>query len=184
MVSIKKASEWQFVTASTGGLGLEFVVAEGGALFFQNPNGNSEAFHYGAAGAGLSAGIKLPKVGKLQVKGRGVGAGVAPAAFPNMGKLYMLESFKGDELTKSDIRGVCAFVEIGGGLVAGASGTAMLVGMNPVWLAATIATATFGAAAFAESQLVNSATGLLMMAGVNVGIQAGGGVGAYLGGLY
>jgi hypothetical protein len=185
MLTIKKPSAWQFVTSSTGGVGVAFLVVEGGALYLQDPAGNGVAFRYGSAGAGLSAGFKLPKIGKLQINGRGVGAGVAPAAFPNMGKLYVLNSFKNDELTISDIRGVCAFVEIGGGVVAGASGTAMLVGMNPMWLAAAMATVTLPVAgAFAQTQLANSATGLLVMGGLNAGVQAGGGIGAYLGGLY
>ena len=134
---IKKPSAWQFVTSSTGGVGVEFVAAEGGKIFLQNPQGVTESFYYGAAGVGISAGLKLPKIGKLQinVKGKGVAGVIAPASFPNGGKLYVLDNFDGDELATSDIQGVCMFVEVGGGLVAGVSATAMLVGMNPAWLA-------------------------------------------------
>ena len=33
-------------------------------------------------------------------------------------------------------------------------------------------------------KLLSSATGVLLMAGVNLGLQAGGGVGAFVGGLF
>jgi hypothetical protein len=81
-------------------------------------------------------------------------------------------------LTKDDIQGLCMYTEIGGGLIAGASGTAMFVGLNPVYLALMAAP---GAQFFAQQLFINSSKGLITMAGVNVGIQAGGGVSACLG---
>jgi hypothetical protein len=187
MLGVRKESAWSFVTSSSGGLGVEFVVVEGGMIYLQNPQGTQQAFKYGAAGAGLSAGFKLPKIGKLQipVKGRGLTGGVAPAAFPNAGKLYVLDTCPSDDLTREAIRGVCMFAEIGGGLVAGVSGTAMIFGMSPAWLAATLAVGPANPMMmYFEQRLIQTATGILVMGGLNVGIQAGGGIGGYLGGLW
>jgi hypothetical protein len=187
MVSIVKPSAWQFVTSSSGGLGVEFVVVEGGMIYLQDPSGKNVSFLYGAAGAGLSAGFKLPKIGKLQinVKGKAVGGAVAPAAFPNMGKLYVLDTCPTDDLTQDAIRGVCLFAEIGGGLVAGVSGTAMIFGMSPTWLAAIAASGPMAPlTAYFDYKLLQSATGILVMGGLNVGVQAGGGIGGFLGGLW
>lgn len=187
MLTILKPSAWQFTTSSSGGIGVEFVVAEGGKIFLKDPTGNAVSFAYGGAGIGLAAGVKLPKIGKLQVnvKGKGLTGAIAPAQFPNGGKIYVLDSFSGTELTTSDLQGVCMFLEIGGGMVAGVSATAMLLGMSPVYLAACAAASALPAAAALLSQdLLNSATALLVMGGLNAGIQAGGGVGAYLGGLW
>jgi hypothetical protein len=186
MVAVKKESAWSFVTSSSGGVGVEFVVAEGGMIYLQDPKGTPQAFKYGAAGVGLSAGFKLPKIGKLQIpiKGKGLTGNVAPAAFPNAGKLFVLDGCPGDDLTRDAIQGVCLFVEIGGGLVAGVSGTAMIFGMSPAWLAAMVAASTSPLMMYFEYRLMETATGILVMGGLNVGIQAGGGVGGYVGGLW
>jgi len=181
---IKKDSLWQFSTSSSGGLGVEFVAIEGGKIWLTDPAGNTVTFYYGAAGAGLAAGLKLPKIGKVQLKIRGKGAGgvAAPASFPNAGKVYVLDTFAGEELTKSDISGVCLFVEAFGGLVGGGSATAMVFGMSPVWLGMAAALAPISSLAI--QRMLSTATGVLLMAGVNVGIQAGGGFGAFIGALY
>ncbi len=183
MLAIKKESAWKFVTSSSGGLGIEFFAAEGGVIYLQNPAGDTIPFKYGAAGAGLSFGFKLPKIGKLRIpiKGKSAAGVIAPADFPNAGKIFILDTFAGDELTRSDITGVCEFLEIGGGLIAGGSGTAMLLGMNPVWLAAFLG-GPLGMVA-ANIGLQHSATAILVMAGVTAGIQAGAGGAAFLGGL-
>jgi hypothetical protein len=182
MLMIKKESAWQFVTSSSGGVGVEFFLAEGGAIYFKDPSGVAVSYTYGAAGAGLAFGLKLPKVGKLQlqVKGKTVGGGVAPAAFPNTGKLYILDSFAGNELKRSDMTGCCMFVQAGGGVIGGGSAYAMVLGMNPIYLVGMTFTPLM---LLAETKLLQSATALLLMAGLNVGVQAGGGAGAFIGGL-
>ncbi len=180
ILQIRKPSTWQFITSSSGGLGVDFFAAEGGSIYFRTPNGARDSFRYGAAGGGLTLGLKLPKIGKVQVSGHGVAGAIAPAAFPNTGKLYILETFKGSELAHEDIRGACAFVEVAGGLVVGGSATAMLIGMDPWLLAGAVSPLMLEF----DYRLLRSATGLLVMGGVNVGVQAGGGVGAFLGGLW
>jgi hypothetical protein len=184
MLTIKHESAWKFQTSSSGGIGVEFVAAEGGSIVFKDPSGAIVSFPYGAAGAGLTAGFKLPKIGKLalNVKGKSVGGVLAPSFFPNTGTLYVLDSFDAEDFKRSDITGVCMFAEVGGGVIVGGSATAMIVGMNPMWLAATLVTPML--MPIIEDQLLESATGLLLMAGLNAGIQAGAGLAAFLGGLF
>lgn len=182
---IKKESEWKFVTSSTGGLGVEFIAAEGGIIYMTDPSGSPVSFKYGAAGVGITYGFKLPKIGKVDVKvlGKTVGAAAAPSFFPNTGVMYVLDSFDGDELERSDITGVCQFVEVGAAMFVGGSATAMLVGMSPIWLAGI---AMGPASPFyypSVYKLVSSATGVLLMAGINASIMAGVGGAAFLGGL-
>ena len=184
MIGIRKDSAWSFVTSSSGGVGIEFVVAEGGMIYLEDTKKQTQAFKYGAAGVGLSAGIKFPKIGKLQIpiRGKGLTGSVAPAAFPNGGKLYVTDACPGDDLSREAIRGVCMFVEVAGGLVGGVSGTAMIFGMSPYWLAAAAAAGPM--ASYFEYRMMQTATGILVMGGINVGIQAGGGIGGYVGGLW
>lgn len=182
---VKKESAWKFVTSSTGGLGVEFIAAEGGVIYMTDPGGSAVSFKYGAAGVGITYGFKLPKIGKVDVKvlGKAIGAAVAPASFPNTGIMYVLDSFAGDELTRDDITGVCQFVEVGAAMFAGGSATAMLVGMSPVWLAG-IAMGPASPFYFpCVEKLVSSATGVLLMAGINASLMAGVGAAAFLGGL-
>jgi hypothetical protein len=184
MFGIKKESAWQFITSATGGAGVEFVAAEGGRIYLQSPAGGQVVFTYGGAGLGLSAGLKLPKIGRIQFRGRSFNVAGAPAAFPNTGAIYILDNFLGDELTQDDITGVCIFAEISGGLVGGGSATAMLLGMDPLWLAGVmVAAAAPVLEPAAVTGLLASATGVLLMAGLNLGIQAGGGAAVYVGGL-
>lgn len=182
-VLFRGPSKWEFITSSTGGVGVAFVAVEGGKIFMKSPQKAAVSFYYGAAGVGLSAGLKLPKIGKVQVRGKGVTAAIAPASFPNMGQLYVLDSFKGDDLTISDIQGACVFVEIAGGIIAGVSATAMLVGMDVRWLAGLVVPLAPTIAYF-DYKFLSSAKGLLVMGGATAGLQAGAGIGAFLGGLY
>ncbi|HEY4185672.1 MAG TPA: hypothetical protein VGP07_11420 [Polyangia bacterium] len=184
-VLVKSPSKWQFATSSTGGLGVEFFAVEGGAIYLKDPAGKKETFRYGSAGAGLTWGLKLPKIGKLELKSRGksVGGAVAPAGLPNAGTVYVMDSFKGDDFSRSDITGACVFVELYGGMIAGYSGTAMLFGINPTWLSAVLLGGPL-ASAPALLPLIHSARGLLLMRGLNVGAVAGAGVGAFVGCMF
>lgn len=191
MVAIVGPSAWSFVTSSSGGIGVEFVVAEGGMIYLTDPKGTAVAFKYGAAGAGLSVGFKLPKIGKIAIpiKGKSVGGVVAPAAFPNAGKLYVLDTCPNSDFTREDITGVCMFGEVGAGLIVGVSGTAMVFGMSPAWAAAVAAAAASGplgqaALPYLDMKMMNTATGILVMGGVNAGIQGGAGIGVFVGGLW
>lgn len=184
MLGIKKESAWTFETSASGGVGVSFVAAEGGAFYLRDPKNKRVVLRFGAVGAGLSWGLRLPKLGKInlpKIKGKSVGGVVAPAAFPCTGKIYILDSFGGSELTRQDITGACVFAEVYAGAVAGGSSAAILFGMNPAWLAGF----ALGPIAIpiAEAMLVRGAKGMLLTAGLNVGLVAGAGVGGFIGGI-
>jgi hypothetical protein len=183
---IKKRSAWTFDNASNVGIGVEFVAAEGGKIWLNSPGDEYlVAYYYGGAGPAFSAGIKLPKIGKqlLRIKGKSLGGNISPSSFPNLGGIFILDTFDGDELSATDLTGVCMFVEVGGGLIAGGSATAMILGMDPVWLGAILAT-PWMPNPFFMTKLAKSATAVLVMASANAGVQSGGGVAAYIGGLW
>ena len=188
MVNILRNSKWKYNTSGSGGVGVEFVLAEAGKIILTDPSGTDVTFKYGAAGGGIAFGYKLPKIGKLSV-----GAGIAPTALPSTGKVCILDTFKGRELTRDDITGVCMFVQVGGGLAVGGSAYAMLLGMDPMHLAAVVASTGAGVMVpgagtllmgYAETKLLETATSMLFMAGMNVSYQAGVGAGALISGLF
>ncbi len=115
-LTIKKESAWKFNTFGSGGLSVGFAAVSGGQVVLDDPSGNPITFTYGGAGGGLSAGLKIPKIGKLQIKTTKGGAtgSAGPFAFPSTGALYVTDAFGGDELAKGDIQGLCAFIEVGG----------------------------------------------------------------------
>ncbi len=183
MLTITKQSDWEFVTFGSGGLSVGFFAAEGGTVVLKDLSGVERQFYYGGAGAGLSAGLKIPKIGKVRIKSRGgdVTGNVGPTAFPSTGSLYVTDNCSGSDLTESEIQGPCAFIDVGAGLIGGGSATGMAVGLNPLYLAALAAGPI---APFAGQLLISSAKGILLMAGLNVGIQAQIGGAALLGYLH
>ncbi len=190
-VNIEKESTWEFNTFGSGGIGLGIVAAEVGTVVLKNPTtGLDESFYYGGAGPGISFGLKkIPKIGKLEIpitKNVGLTGAVGPTAFPSRGIVYVTEVLGGSDLTTSDIQGPCAFIEVGGGIIGGGSGCAMLFGLDLARVAGVILnpgiafTLTAGTVKF----ILDSAKGVLLMAGLNVGIQAQIGGAIYFGYLH
>jgi len=185
---IKKESAWQYQTSSSGALGLEFFAVEQGRIYMKDPQAANGSFLYKSGGAGLAYGFRLPIIGKVNIpiKGYTGTAGVAPTFLPSTGKLLILESFAGDELTRSDITGLCLFLEIGVSAIVGASWYAMLLGMDPAYAVAmaVAAGACSSALPLAESKLLKSATSILITAGLNVSASSGAAAGVFGGLLY
>jgi hypothetical protein len=185
MIGIRKESAWKFVTSATGGAGVELFAAEGGCIYLQDPSGQNITFKFGGAGVGLSGRLEGAEDRKdhpsesawEERRGRR-----GSRRLSERRHRYILESFSGQELSRSDLTGVCVFAEVGGGLVAGASATGMLLGVNPAWLVATAAMPM--AAVYTEIELLKSAKAMLLMAGLNVGYQAGGGAAAFVGAVF
>lgn len=171
---VRKVSAWQFITFGSGGLSIGIFAASGGKMILKDPSGKEHTFIYGGAGAGLSLGAKLPKLGKMKVP-TPTGAG-GPTSFPSTGMVLANKDLPGGDLKKSDIQGLCTFVEVGGGFITGGSGTAMLVGLNPLLLPLITTLPGVGSQLF-----TNSAKGMIMMAGLNIGVQAQVGVSGYIG---
>jgi hypothetical protein len=192
MIGKKKESGWTFWTSCSGGVGIKYFVAEGGFIELKDPQKKIHRFYYGAAGGGYSSRIKLPFKIKVpdsllknldKIFGKKVTRAGAPFFFESRGLVYILDTFKGDELSVSDINGACLFIEGGLGRVIGGSAYAMLLGMDPklaaLYLAAASSPATLPIASFIATKMMLTASSILLMAGVN--LSYGEGIGVYLG---
>ena len=82
------------------------------------------------------------------------------------------KSSSADLCLNADIQGLCVFCEVGGGIIGGASAIAMLVGVNPLLL---------GIPVIGPALVCDSAKGMILMAGLNVGVQAQVGVASFWG---
>ncbi|MFK3974380.1 hypothetical protein ACI2KS_27020 [Pseudomonas sp. NPDC087358] len=184
-------SQWKYVTASSGGLTIMFAAGSGGSITLQTPAGKEESFRYGGLGAGIGFGARLPRFGKVNIaiKGKSVSGAGAMEAFPSTGQVFVADAIANRDLTRDDITGACVFMEVGAGLGVGGSASAMLFGLDAKLLALTLAVNTTPVGAVLgpmvmQRQLLQSAKGAVVMAGVNAGLQAGGGGAIYLGGLF
>ncbi|CAN1604424.1 hypothetical protein LOY35_23430 [Pseudomonas sp. B21-028] len=183
-------SRWQYQTASGGGLTVVMVAGSGGSIILRSPQGEDVSYRYGGVGVGAGFGARLPRFGKIniQIKGKSVGGAAAAEAFPSTGKVFVSDALVERDLTSDDITGPCMYTEVGAGLVVGGSATALLFGLDPKLLALSVALsaspATMMAASIVNRQLVQSAKGALVMAGMNAGVQAGGGAAIYIGYLF
>lgn len=183
-------STWRYKTASGGGLTVVFAAAAGGSLTLIDPNGVDQEFRYGSVGVGLGIGARLPRFGKvnLHIRGKSVGAAGASEDFPAFGKVLVADSIADRGLAREDFQGACVFIEGGVGLIGGGSGSAMLFGLDPKLLAMTVAKLTpVGNLLMPHDsamRLLRSAKGVIIAAGLNVGLQAGAGATFSLGGLY
>ena len=113
----------------------------------------------------------------------------AAEAFPSTGKVFVSDALVNSDLTSDDITGPCMYTEVGVGLGIGGSATALLFGLDPKLLALSVALSSNPATSLIASttvnrQLARSAKGAVVMAGVNAGLQAGGGAAIYIGYLF
>lgn len=185
-LTVRKWSAWTYDTSWSLGGGGGPVAGEMGEICLFDPAHTRRSFKYAVAGLGASSSIKLTLPFKLKLelpKLRGVelaGAGAAQF-FYSAGRIGIVESFDGDELAEDDVRGVATLVELAGGVVAGVSCTVMLLGMDPKWaVAGSVAGPALGP--YPTLMLLSSAKAVLLMHGVNAGVQAGGG-GIWCGGV-
>lgn len=180
---IKRQSAWSWNTSGTGGAGLGLVAASGGAVVLNDPAKQVQRFHYAAGGVGLSAGIrKIPKIGKIvdprSLSNRG-GGNVAPEFFTNHGTVYVMDGCSRDELVREDFHGICAVYDVGAGIIVGYSGALMLVGLDPLALAARAALAANPITNMLAPRLRVKA--MILSHGWNTGPQAGAGITGQLG---
>jgi hypothetical protein len=170
MLSIKRKSKWRYKTAASAAINAGFVGVSMGVITLISDKGQETKFHYKAMGGGGGVGFKLPITGSF-----------AAEAFPSVGQLYMLTSYHGQELRRNDITGGCAIAEISASSVFGASASVLLLGMEQINverdivndLAQLALIAGYGVvgqgmveALDKAGWLANSATALLIMAGV------------------
>lgn len=184
-------SRWQYQTASGGGLSVVMVAGSGGSIILRSPQGESVSYRYGGVGVGVGFGARLPRFGKIniRIKGKSVGGAAAAEAFPSTGKVFVSDALVDRDLTSDDITGPCMYTEVGLGLGIGGAATALLFGLDPKLLALSVAVNSTPGASLIASTVVNrrlaqSAKGALVMAGINAGVQAGGGAAIYMGYLF
>ncbi|WP_460418596.1 hypothetical protein [Pseudomonas sp. microsymbiont 2] len=182
-------SDWKYKSASGGGLAVMFAAASGGMLTLTDPNKAEQQFRYGSLGVGVGAGAHLPRVGKINllVRGKSVGAVGTNEDFPAIGTVLVADSVAGRGLDRDDFKGGCLFLDGGLGLVGGAAGSGVLFGLDPKLL--LLSTAAVGAGGGISPQhslvpLLRSAKGVILSAGLNIGVQAGGGLALTVGGLF
>ncbi|HIE5582450.1 TPA: hypothetical protein ACXNQX_000986 [Pseudomonas aeruginosa] len=179
-----KASHWDYDTSAGGSANLGVFAGSGGTIRLRSPSKAYHTFSFIGAGAGLGVGARLPRFGKVNVNIKGVGVGGAGASesFYSIGKVFTNESILKNDLSPSDFRGPCLWVEGGFGLIAGFSSSMLLFGLDPLRLGAMAALATNpGLANLGVQLLVSSANGAISMGGLNAGVQVGGGCAAYVG---
>jgi hypothetical protein len=105
MMALRK-SNWKFVTSNGGSLSIGLLSGEGGSVTLEEPGTRKQVkFCYGAFGGGLGVGVKLPKLGRVQLPGL-VGSS---ESLTSLGAVYMTPQFPGSELTIENINGGCCF---------------------------------------------------------------------------
>ncbi|MFP3552105.1 hypothetical protein SB861_15465 [Paraburkholderia sp. SIMBA_049] len=178
-----RLSKWTYDTSASVSIGLGVAAISGGLISLKDPNRKAHHFHYGGFGVGASAGFSLTKI-KLPeafIRNYAASGSGSTTDFPGSSVLYMTDSFHGHELAMSDIQGVAAYVEVGAGSVASASGTLMFLGLNPLLIMAAVASPGF---AHLVTIAIQQAPAVLFMWGASVAPQVGGGINALLGQLH
>jgi len=185
MLNVKKESKWSFNTSATGGAGVGFVVGSGGLIRLNTPDKSIASFHYGGIGVGLSIGgktPKLPKLPRIDLKGKS-GAG-SSTEFNSYGYVFLMEGCKKDELAPTDFEDPCVYLDVGAGVIAGYSGTAMLAGISPIALLKAGLTGSGVPDIWAIADAMSTAQALILMHGWNGGLQIGGGASVSIGYLH
>lgn len=179
MYKLRK-SGWTFSDESAIAATFGFVGAGFATIELKNPMNNSPVkFYYQYAGGGFGYGVKAGYSG--------------PDDFRSSGKVWMLDTFQGKELTADDISGVCLFIEASINGVPtgpktnyqtiGASATAMLMGIDYKKIPDEIYSIALAAAVggnpiiFDSAEKIgwfkSSAKAFLIMAGAQMGYNIG-----------
>ncbi|MBA8879503.1 hypothetical protein [Phyllobacterium myrsinacearum] len=175
-----RPSGWNYETGATGGLGIGYVIGSGGKIILNDPSGTQKNFWYGGIGGGIGEEARLGKFKApvFKIKGKAIGAAGSSTSYPSGGVVYMTDAFKGKELAESDIQGATVYIDAAAGLIIGLSGSAMLLGIEPLPLMMGLSNP---AMMLIANVAILRAPAVLVMGGVNVGLQAGAGIGALVG---
>jgi outer membrane protein OmpA-like peptidoglycan-associated protein len=115
-----RPSKWKFKTSGGYGAGALYAAGTLGHLVLTQPKGGEVVFNYVAAGAGTGASINVT---------------ASTEDNPSFGKIFLLESFHGADLTTKDFEGWCVIMEASVAFASGAmpgagnAGSAMFVGI-------------------------------------------------------
>jgi len=128
MIIRARESSWAFKTSQNANLSIgtwASLVKENGTIWLdkqRTPTDKENAIPYTfdydsvGVGVGLSTGTVMVSVG--------------PKVAPSIGKVYMLDSFTGTELTADDLTGVCRIQEFSFASRGGVTATAMFLGID------------------------------------------------------
>jgi hypothetical protein len=191
-----KKSHWEYDNSAGDSLGVWIFLVEGGRLRLKSPSGTMMEFVYQAIGGGASL-------------GKPAGFSSSDYGMWSDGVIYLSDTFSWPDLSVQDIEGFCLSSEISGGAMAGATATAMLLGIPAASIPAellrsdglgtlsqlavdhpTIAGVLAGpigglifdkARTSLEEHLRSDAKAVLISAGLNSGAQLGAGVAQTLG---
>lgn len=178
-MSLFRKSDWEFDASAAGGVGYGLLAASGGKIVLTDPSNQSQNFFYTGYGIGFSKAIPKIEIPPLPILNRVISVAGSTEGFYSGGVIYMTDSFGGDELVKSDLGGA-VYLDAGGGLFAGFSGSIMLLGINVALLASCILNP--GLFASVAKNAIEHAPAILVMAGVSEGlISSIVGVGAMVG---
>jgi outer membrane protein OmpA-like peptidoglycan-associated protein len=182
MYKLRK-SGWTFSDESAIAATIGFVGAGFATIELKNPMNNSPVkFYYQYAGAGFGYGVEVGYTG--------------PDDFRSSGKVWMLDTFHGKELTADDISGICLIIEASVSGVPtgkktnyqtiGASATAMLMGIDYKKIPDEIYSIALAAAVggnpiiFDSAEKIgwfkSSAKAFLVMGGAQMGYNIGAGI--------
>jgi outer membrane protein OmpA-like peptidoglycan-associated protein len=160
-VSIRK-SKWKFKTSTSNSVSIDFIGGQNSSFVLTSPDGSNVTFRYLAAGAGVSAGANI---------------GTSSSTEDNwsVGDIFMTDGFSGrGDLEVSDIEGACQIFDAGAGVIGGISGTVMALGIPtksiPHHLARTSLIGTAVSVVRGETDSPTDARALLIMTGVNKGL--------------
>src|SRR5580698_9345753 len=130
MIDSLRESNWKYDTGASIGIGTALLSTSGGTIRFHDPDDQNQDFSYAGFGIGLFS-ISTPKIKipRLPVLNRDVTGTGAAKSFDGGALLYMTESFHGRELSKSDIQGGTVYLDAAAGLLAGYTGSVMLLGI-------------------------------------------------------
>jgi outer membrane protein OmpA-like peptidoglycan-associated protein len=175
-MKLRKSKKWKYETASSVAPTIAIIVAVGagkGTITLKHSTGSRILFHYASGGIGFGLGVDAGIGGSLE-------------EFPSDGDVYMTHSFHGEDLQVSDFVGGCLLAEASAALGGGASATALLFGIPPTRLmeAAVVQLSEFSigiaGGQFAYDVLSpyipTLAKGMIVMAGMTVGVAYGAGV--------
>lgn len=180
--ALKISTAWEYKSAGSTSMSVGMAGISGGQIVLEESSTKiHHSFNYGGYGPAIGWGFKIPRLGKIEIPTpRGPVNATDSHPYPSNGVVFAKENLPGGDLTLSDIKGLCLFIEAGGGVIRGGSATALCIGLDP-WLLPITTTIVFNPIAI--SILINSMKGVIYMAGRNEGIQGGVSGGGFLGWL-
>jgi hypothetical protein len=170
-------SKWAYGTAGSATLSINTLTLAQGKLILSDPKGQTHAYRYSGAGAGMGwrvpkslrlPDIRLPRTRDATITGSG-----ASTDFAGEGVIYR---FTERELVPSDFLGLTIYVDFSAGLLVTHGRTGMLVGLDQRILIPWL----FNPALF-SSAILGTAKALIGMSGIGEGMVDGIGASLMLG---